>query len=58
VVGFFSRGGDGPGGYPGTNELHKLNLDEREQAYLAAFLGTLMGAGPDASLMAVPPASP
>lgn len=49
VVSFFSRGGDGPGGYPGVNELHQLDLDAEEQADVVAFLGALQGPGPDAA---------
>jgi len=51
VVSFFNRGGDN-GGFPGKSELAPLNLSESEQADLVAFLGTLSGPGPDASLKA------
>jgi cytochrome c peroxidase len=53
VVRFFSRGGD-PSGYPGTNELLPLNLGDREQADLVAFLRALQGPGPDAALLVAP----
>lgn len=58
VMSFFSRGGDGPGGYPGVNELERLDLDETERADLVAFLGALMGKGPDAALLVAPSAPP
>jgi cytochrome c peroxidase len=58
VMSFFSRGGDGPGGYPGINELERLDLDETERADLAAFLGALMGPGPDPVLLSAPSAPP
>ncbi|HET7543374.1 MAG TPA: cytochrome c peroxidase [Polyangiaceae bacterium] len=51
---FFNRGGD-PAGFPGTNELEALNLTDREQADLIAFMQTLQGPGPNASLLAPPP---
>lgn len=54
VVGFFSRGGDRPGGYPGVNELHALDLSESEQADLVAFLSALDGPGPDTALLSAP----
>jgi cytochrome c peroxidase len=54
VVAFFDRGGDPPGGYPGTSELTRLELSERERADLVAFLGTLEGPGPAAALRAAP----
>lgn len=54
VVAFFDRGGD-RNGYPGTSELHALDLSEREQADLVAFLATLEGAGPDARWLEPPP---
>jgi cytochrome c peroxidase len=50
VVSFFSRGGE-RFGYPGTNELSKLDLSEREQADLVAFLEALTGPGPDDRLL-------
>ncbi|MFT3925220.1 MAG: cytochrome c peroxidase [Myxococcales bacterium] len=53
VVKFFDRGGD-QAGYPGTNELHALGLSDQDKADLAAFLGALQGAGPDAQLVAAP----
>lgn len=58
VVSFFSRGGDGPGGYPGVNELHELDLDAQERADVVAFLGALQGPGPDAALLAPPNVPP
>lgn len=51
VVAFFSRGGD-PAGYPGTNELSPLELNDEEKADLVAFLGSLQGPGAEAELMA------
>jgi cytochrome c peroxidase len=54
VVSFFSRGGE-PLGYPGTNELERLDLSEREQADLVAFLHALTGPGPADPLLAAPP---
>jgi cytochrome c peroxidase len=58
VVSFFSRGGDRPGGYPGTNELESLDLDDAQRADLVAFLGALNGPGPDESLLSPPSAPP
>lgn len=49
VVAFFDRGGD-RFGYPGTNELHPLQLTAREEADLVAFLRALDGAGPPEAL--------
>ena len=54
VINFFDRGGDGAG-FPGTSELHPLDLTERERADLTAFLAALQGSGPDAALLAAPP---
>jgi cytochrome c peroxidase len=54
VVTFFDRGGDAPGGYPGTSEIARLGLDARERADLVAFLGTLEGPGPVTALLAAP----
>lgn len=54
VIDFFARGGDPAGHYPGTNELTPLDLSERDKTDLIAFLGTLTGAGPDASLLGPP----
>jgi len=54
VLSFFSRGGDGPGGYPGENELTRLDLSEAERDDLVAFLGALMGPGPNAALLSAP----
>jgi cytochrome c peroxidase len=53
VVRFFSRGGDASG-YPGTNELAPLNLSDREQADVVAFLRALQGPGPEAALLSAP----
>lgn len=55
VVAFFSRGGDPPGNFPGINELHPLQLSERDSEDLVAFMATLEGAGPDDALLAAPP---
>jgi cytochrome c peroxidase len=54
VVSFFARGGDRPGGYPGTSELTPLDLDERDRADLVAFLEALSGPGPDPALLTDP----
>lgn len=54
VMAFFDRGGDPPGAYPGTTELVRLGLGERERADLVAFLGSLTGPGPEAALLAAP----
>jgi cytochrome c peroxidase len=40
VVAFFNQGGN-PTGYPGTNELHALQLSDREQSDVVEFLMTL-----------------
>lgn len=53
VVAFFARGGD-HFGYPGTNELEPLDFSDDERANLVAFLRTLDGPGPDASLRKSP----
>jgi cytochrome c peroxidase len=53
VVRFFSRGGD-PAGFPGQNELLPLDLSEREQADLVAFIQALQGEGPAADLLGPP----
>jgi cytochrome c peroxidase len=53
VVRFFSRGGD-PAGFPGTNEIGPLDLSDREQADLVAFIRALQGPGPGAELLAPP----
>jgi cytochrome c peroxidase len=42
VIAFLSRGGS-PSGYPGTNELHPLDLSSQEQDDLSAFLMALDG---------------
>jgi len=54
VMNFFDRGGDPVGHYPGTSELTPLQLSEQDRLDLAAFLGTLSGPGPDASLLGPP----
>jgi cytochrome c peroxidase len=54
VVSFFSRGGEQMG-YPGKNELHKLDLSARERADLVEFLKALDGPGPESSLLKAPP---
>jgi cytochrome c peroxidase len=51
VVAFFARGGD-PGGYPGKNELVRLDLSIADRADLVAFLLALEGPGPNAELLA------
>jgi cytochrome c peroxidase len=53
VVSFFSRGGE-QFGYPGKNELQKLDLSARERADLVEFLKALSGPGPDARLLQAP----
>ena len=55
VVGFFERGGDSGGEYPGTNELTPLDLSARDHADLVAFLAALSGPGPDAAFLTPPP---
>jgi cytochrome c peroxidase len=55
VVRFFDRGGD-PAGFPGTSELEPLNLSDREEADVVAFMRALEGPGADASLRTPPPA--
>jgi len=54
AVAFHNRGGDSPGGYPGTNELSPLGLSESERADLVAFLKALEGPGPPEELVAPP----
>ena len=54
VVAFHARGGD-PAGYPGRNELSRLDLDVDERAAIVAFLGTLTGPGPAPELLRPPP---
>jgi len=51
VVSFLSRGGDPAGGYPGDSELERLDLTDDEKADLVAFLGALMGPGPEPALL-------
>jgi cytochrome c peroxidase len=53
VIAFFDRGGH-TSGYPGTSEIHALNLADRERADLVAFMKALDGPGPDASLQSPP----
>jgi cytochrome c peroxidase len=53
VVTFFNQGGL-TGGYPGTSEIAGLGLTAQEQSDLVAFLGTLTGPGPSASLLTSP----
>jgi cytochrome c peroxidase len=53
VVAFFSRGGEKLG-YPGKNELQRLDLSTRERADLVKFLEALTGPGPDVSLLQPP----
>lgn len=54
VVTFFNQGGHPSPGYPGTSELTPLGLTDQERADLAAFLRTLNGPGPDATLLSPP----
>jgi len=54
VIGFFDRGGDPAGAYPGMSELLPTGLSVRERADLVAFMGALTGPGPDAALLAAP----
>jgi cytochrome c peroxidase len=54
VVAFFNRGGDPAGNYLGHNELVPLGLSVREKSDLVAFLNTLQGPGPAASLLVAP----
>lgn len=54
VVAFFDRGGDLPGGYPGTSEIEPLGLTAQERDDLVAFLRTLDGPGPRAELLVAP----
>jgi cytochrome c peroxidase len=54
AVAFHDRGGDRPGGYPGTNELVALGLSEDEKADLVAFLQSLEGPGPARELRGPP----
>jgi cytochrome c peroxidase len=53
VVAFFNAGGH-PAGYPGTSELSPLGLSAAEQADLVAFLESLDGPGPAATLLEAP----
>jgi cytochrome c peroxidase len=43
VIDFYNRGGDAPGTYLGTKEIHPLNLSHQDKADLKAFLQTLTG---------------
>jgi cytochrome c peroxidase len=54
VISFFDRGGDLPGGYPGTTEIEPLGLTPRDREDLEAFLHTLDGPGPSGELLAEP----
>jgi cytochrome c peroxidase len=54
AVSFHDRGGDAPGGYPGTNELEPLGLTDEERADLVAFLKSLEGQGPPDELVTPP----
>lgn len=54
AVTFFNEGGH-PYGYPGKSEIAALGLAASEVADLVAFLKTLDGPGPDASLLVAPP---
>ena len=53
VVAFFARGGDSFG-FLGASELMPLDLSAADQQDIVAFLGSLDGPGPDASLLAPP----
>ncbi|HEY6878492.1 MAG TPA: cytochrome c peroxidase [Polyangiales bacterium] len=50
VVTFHNQGGD-LAGYPGSSELKRLNLSGAEESDLVAFLRSLQGPGPSASLL-------
>jgi cytochrome c peroxidase len=52
VVALFNQGGDAPGGYPGTSEIHALGLSDLDQSDLVAFLQALTGPGASAALQA------
>jgi cytochrome c peroxidase len=54
VVAFFDTGGYPPPGYPGKNELSPLGLSKEERSDLVAFLRTLTGEGPPATLLSPP----
>jgi cytochrome c peroxidase len=54
VVHFFARGGDPPGGYPGSSELGPLELSAADEADLVAFIAALQGAGPPPELLRAP----
>jgi cytochrome c peroxidase len=54
VVAFFNQGGDPPGGYPGTNEVHSLGLSDLNQSDLVAFMQALTGPGAPATLQTAP----
>ena len=53
VVAFFDRGGL-PYGYPGVSEIAPLGLTAQERTDLAAFLRSLEGNGPPATLLTSP----
>lgn len=55
VVTFFDMGGR-LSGYPGTNELHPLNLSDLQASDLVAFLESLTGPGAPAALQQAPAA--
>jgi cytochrome c peroxidase len=54
VVAFFNQGGDAPGGYPGTSEIHALGLSALDQSDLVAFLQALTGPGAPSALQVAP----
>jgi len=53
VVEFFNSGGSSAG-YPGTSEIGPLGLSAQDVADLVAFLGSLDGTAPAASLLSAP----
>jgi cytochrome c peroxidase len=54
VVAFFNAGGSVMGGYPGSNEIHPLNLTALNQSDLVAFLQALAGPGAAAQYLQSP----
>jgi cytochrome c peroxidase len=52
AVAFFNQGGNPPGGYPGTSEVHALGLSALDESDLVAFLLALTGSGAQAALQA------